>query len=143
MVNAVSPKFMKVKISTGGTATVDRSYEVKGIKWTTDDADNDSLTLGSAADDAKDFTCEITALQDMTVGSLWDLATTSAGSTATVLYQPFGNTAASVSQPHWSATVTIGMPDGDYLGGDASTSATAKLNVTLNWSSTKPVRVTS
>jgi hypothetical protein len=57
--------------------------------------------------------------------------------------RPYGNTVPTVAEPHFTGTVTISEPDGDYLGGDADPSTSARFVTEVEWIFTaKPVMVT-
>jgi hypothetical protein len=138
--SALGTRLLKVKVnSTDYTATC------KTVKVSAADANSDFVTFNDAATGgSKVHTLNFTAAQDMAPGSLWRLQFLSAGSTIQVLVNPYGVTTATDTTPFYSGSVVIPKFDGDYLGGDADTSTTAKLTFDGAWDFTAdPVLVTS
>ena len=75
--------------------------------------------------------------------SLWSKVFDAAGTTVPVTLMPYGNAVASVAEPHFTASVVITEPDGDFLGGEANASTTAKFTFDFAFTCVaKPVRVT-
>lgn len=93
---------------------------------------------------AREYRIEMTAVQDHAEDSVWDLTFTSAGETVPFLLRPYGNAVPSVSQPHYSGNVTIAEPDGDWIGGEANSSTSARFTVDLSWvCDGKPTKITA
>lgn len=130
------------------TLTVDGTEvapEVSSATISSAETDSDFVSFAdAAAGGGRTYTLKLTFVQDANTGSLWDQIWSHAGEDVPVLVRPYGNTAASASQPHFSGTVTITEPDGDLLGGDADASTSARFTVDVEWVFTaKPTKVTS
>ncbi len=99
----------------------------------------------AAAGGGRDWKLLLTAVQDPgDADSVWSLVWGSAGTEIPVLVRPYGNATASTSQPHFSGTCVVSLPDGDILGGTADRSTSARWTVELEWSFlAKPTKVTS
>lgn len=137
---AVNKRSMKVYVNA-----VDVSDQFSTAKFTSAETDSDFVTFAdAAAGGGRDYAFEGTMAQDAATGSVWYLMSASGGSSVVVLLKPYGNSAASPTQPHYSATAVISEPDGDYLGGDADASTTAVQTTDIVWSLTaKPSRLTA
>lgn len=84
------------------------------------------------------------AVQDPSVGSLWDLVWDHADDEVEVVLRPAGGSVASDTEPAFVGTVTVTEPDGDMLGGQADPSSANRFVFEINWPFTaKPTRVTS
>lgn len=131
-----------LKLTVGGT---ERNAECSTAELTSADSDSDFVTFAdAAAGGARTYKLHLVAVQDAAVGTLWDLVWSSAGSTATCLLKPYGNTTASASQPHYSFTATVVEPDGTFLGGEADKSTTARQTFEVEWTlDAKPTKVTA
>ena len=96
----------------------------------------------AAAGGGRSYTLKLTFVQDAEAGTLWDQVWSHAGEDVPVIVRPYGNAAASATQPHFHGTVTITEPDGDLIGGDADPSTSARFTTDVEWSFTaKPTRV--
>jgi len=128
-------------VSIGGT---DYTTQVSKAVVTSGESDSDFVTFtDAAAGGSREYRLEFTGVQDLNTTTLWDKVFTAAGTTAAVLIKPYGNATASVTQPHISGTVTITEPDGDFIGGEADASTTARMTFECSWVFTaKPTRVT-
>lgn len=129
-------------ITIGGT---DYSMQVSKAVITAADSDSDFTTFAdAAAGGSRAYKLEGTAVQDMATGTLWDKIWTAAGTTVACLIKPYGNAAASVGQPHYSFNATVKEPDGDFIGGEADGSTTARMTVDFSWPlDAKPTKVTT
>lgn len=129
-------------ISIGDT---DYTAQVSKATITSAEADSDFVTFDDAAKGgARQYNLEFTAAQDLAADSLWDQVFSNAGATVAFLLKPYGNAVASVDQPHISGNAVISEPDGDFIGGEANSSATAKMTFDCSWVCTaKPTRVTA
>lgn len=136
--SAVPTRLLKFKIN--GTA-----FPAATAKVSAADSDSDYLTFDdAAAGGAKDHTLNVTTAQDLAAGSLWRMQYQSAGTNVPFIGSIYGNTTASDTQPLLSGTLTIPAFDGDYWGGDADKSTTAKLTYDSVWSFlSQPSLVTS
>lgn len=138
--SALGTRLLKVKINS-----TDFTANCSSVKVSAADADSDFVTFQDASSGgSKTHTLTFTAAQDMAAGSLWRLQLLSAGSTVQVLVNPYGVTTASDTTPFYSGSVVIPKFDGDYLGGDADKSSTAKFTFDGSWDfAADPVLVTS
>lgn len=128
-------------LSIGGT---DYTAQVSKAVITSGEADSDFVTFADAASGgAREYRLEFTAVQDMATGTLWDEVWTAAGTSVAFILKPYGNSAASVSQPHYTGNATITEPDGDFIGGEADASTTARMTFEASWVlDAKPTKVT-
>ncbi|WP_311209380.1 MULTISPECIES: hypothetical protein [unclassified Aeromicrobium] len=107
-----------LKLKVGAAAAIEFGGDVKSARLTTEDKDDSDLTFEEAASgDVKDFILALTAIQSTDAGSLWRFLWDNPGAEIVVVYGPHGNTAASVSKPHFTFTVKAdGKPE---VGGEA------------------------
>lgn len=107
--------------------------------------DSDFVSFAdAAAGGGRDYKLALTFVQDAEDGSLWDLVWSAAGTDVPVIVRPYGNAAASVTEPHFSGTVTIVEPEGDLLGGEANASPSARFVTETEWQFiAKPTKVTT
>ena len=131
-----------LKLSIGGT---DYTAQVSKAVITSGDADSDFTSFAdAAAGGAREYRLEFTGVQDTATASLWDKVWTSAGTTVAGILMPSGNAAASATQPHYTFNAVITEPDGDFIGGEADSSATARFTFEVSWVLTaKPAKVTA
>jgi hypothetical protein len=135
---ALGTRTMKIKIgSTEYTAQVSKAVITSG------EADSDFVTFAdAAAGGGREYRLEFTAVQDMAAGTIWDLVFASAGTTAAISLSPYGVTTASATQPFIQANAVITEPDGDFIGGEADSSSSARMTFECSWVLTaKPTRV--
>lgn len=119
--NSVTPEVSKAVVGVGDSAS-----------------DFVSFTM-AATGGAKDWKLSLTFVQ---LAQLWDLMDTAAGTVVPVVVRPYGNAVATALQPHWHGDITVTYPDGDYLGGEADASSTARFTVDVDWMFTdKPTKV--
>lgn len=129
-------------LTIGGT---DFTAQISKAVLTSNEADSDFVTFADAAGGGKrEYRLEFTAVQDLATGTLWDKVWTAAGTTVAGILKPYGNAAASVGQPHYSFNATITEPDGDFLGGEADASTSARMTFECSWVlDAKPTKVTT
>lgn len=113
----------------------ERAAEVSRAVISVADTESDFVSFAdAAAGGGKDYILELTAVQDPgTEDSIWDMVWEMTGQEVDVIVKPYGNATASATQPHFTGTVVIKMPDGDLLGGEADASTTAKFVTELEW----------
>lgn len=131
-----------LKLSLGGT---DYTAQVSKGVITSNPADSDFVTFADAANGgAREYKLEAVAVQDAATGTFWDKVWTAAGTTVAGVLMPYGNTAPSVTQPHYAFNAVITEPDGDLIGGEADSSATARMTIEVSWTLTgKPTKITA
>lgn len=132
----------KLKVSIDGT---DYTAEVSKCVITSGESDADFVSFAdAAAGGARDYKLNIIGVQDGATGSFWDKIWTKVGQDVPIVVMPYGNAAPTPAQPHWTATAVVTEPDGDFLGGEADASNTARMTVEVAWPLTsKPVRKTA
>lgn len=126
-------------VTIGGTdytAQVSKCVIVSGA------ADSDFTTFAdAAAGGAREYKLEFKAVQDLVAGTLWDKIFATPGTSAAVIIKPYGSAAASATTPWFTGNVTITEPDGDFIGGEADASTTARSTFECSWVfAAKPVR---
>lgn len=131
----------KLKLEVDG---VEYTAAVSNCRVTSAESDSDFVSFAdAAAGGARDYKLEGTAAQDPAADSFWDIVYTQGGADLDVTIMPEGNAVPSVTQPHFTTTITVSEPDGDLLGGEANASTSAKFTFDFAFSCTRPVRVTT
>lgn len=98
--------------------TKEVKVEATSVLLTNEEADNDAVTFADvAAGGAVQWYFEIEAVADYGDGTFWDYLWENAGNTVAFTFKPYGNTTASVSQPHFTGNVTLGPKPS--IGGQA------------------------
>jgi hypothetical protein len=146
-VSAIGGRKVNVKITGGTPSSVLFAGYLTNARFNAADSDNDTVTFYDASQGgAKDYFFQGTALQDDAADSsaFWTFVENNVGSDVGVTVMPQGNTTASTTQPHRTATCTVANFDGDYFGGEANSSATFKNTFDFSWPcAAKPTKVTS
>lgn len=137
---ALGTRFLKVQIGA-----VEHTAEVSKCEVVSGPADSDFVSFADAAAGGKrKYTLELTAVQDTAAASLWRYLWDNAGDSVAVKVNPYGNATATVAEPHFTGNVVVTEPDGRLLGGEANSSASARLTVDIVWEFTaKPTEVTT
>lgn len=133
-------RLLKLEIGTSEvTAQVSRAVITSG------ESDSDFVSFAdAAAGGARQYNLEFTAVQDTETGTIWDQIWSSAGSEVSCTLMPHGNDEPSTSQPHYTFTAVVTEPDGDFLGGEANSSTTARFTFDGVWPlNGKPAKVTA
>lgn len=133
------------RLLTITTDGVDRSAEVSNCRLPSGAADSDFVPFAVArSGGGREYKLALTLVQDLSPGSLWREVWDNVGDTIPFTIAPYGNGAASESQPHVVGTCVIGEPDGDMLGGEANPSPTARFTMDVEWTCPeKPTLVTT
>lgn len=137
---ALGTRLLKIEVDgTDYTAQVSKAVIVSG------ESDSDFLTFAdAAAGGGREYRLEFTAVQDTETGTLWDEVFSNPGDTVPITLVPYGNAVASATQPHFTANATITEPDGDFLGGEADSSTSARFTFECSWVlDGKPAKVTA
>ncbi len=131
-----------LQITVGGT---DYTAQMTKAVITSSESDSDTTTFAdAAAGGGRDYALEFEGVQDLIAGTLWDKVFTAPGTTVACLLKPYGNAAASVSQPHFGFNAVVTEPDGDFIGTEADKSVSAKAKFEGEWPLTaKPTRITA
>lgn len=126
---ALGTRLLKVKIgSTEYTVDVSKCEIVSAA------ADSDFTSFAdAAAGGAREYALALVMKQDLATTSLWRLIWASAGTSVAVKVNPYGNAAATATEPHYTGNVTITEPDGTLIGGDANSSTSARMTVEVRW----------
>lgn len=126
---AIGTRLLKLEIDG-----VEYSAELTNARIAPADAGSDTVTYAdAAAGGGTDWHLQGTAVQDATTGSLWRKVFDEAGTTVPYVLQPYGNATPTATEPHLTGNVTIGAPRGDFIGGAANASATAKQTFDIDW----------
>lgn len=122
---------------------VEYTAQVSNVRITSAESDSDFVTFAdAAAGGARDYRLAMTLVQDLATGSLWREVWDNVGSEVPFTLAPYGNAAASTTEPHVAGTAVISEPDGDLLGGEANSSTTARMTIEVEWACTaKPALV--
>lgn len=131
-----------LKIEVDGT---DYTAQVSKAVITSGESDSDFITFAdAAAGGGREYRLEFTAVQDAATGTLWDEVFTNAGDTVPFTLMPYGNAVPSATEPHFEGNATITEPDGDFIGGEADASTSARFVFECSWVlDAKPSRVTA
>lgn len=131
----------KLKIEIDAT---EHTASVSNARIVTGESDSDFISFAdAAAGGAREYRLAFTAAQDAATGSLWSEVFDNAGDSVPVTLMPYGNAVASAEEPHFEMTAVITEPDGDFLGGEANSSASARFTFDCEWVlEAKPTRVT-
>lgn len=126
---AIGTRLLTLEIGTDEvTAQVSKAVITSGK------ADSDFLTFADAANGgARQYALNIVAAQDVAADTVWDKVWSLAGTTVTCVVAPYGNETPSASQPHYSCEAVISEPEGDFLGGEADESTTARMTFEVEW----------
>jgi hypothetical protein len=132
----------KLTVEIDGTAY---TAQASNVRITSGESDSDFMTFEEAAQGgSRDYALAITLTQDMATGSLWRMIFDNAGDDVPYLVSPYGNAIPSGSEPHAEGVCTITEPDGDFLGGEANKSNTARMTIEVVFPCTaKPTLVTT
>lgn len=135
----IRPKLISLEVDG-----VDRSDEASSAIIVAAASDVDFQTYKEAREGgARDYALNMTIAQDPTTGTLHDLIYTSPGTKVDVVYAPFGNLDASVAQPHFAGTVEVKEPDGDFIGGAATSNRKTVATNEVSWPfDEKPTKIT-
>lgn len=97
--------------------------DVTACSITNEKADSDVQTFeDAAAGGARKFLLNITGVQSVATGSLWQYLWQNTGDEVPFAYAPHGNETPSVLQPHFEGTVKVGPKP--TIGGEAGTGNT-------------------
>ena len=131
-------RLLKIKIgAVDYTAQVSKAVIVSG------ESKADFVTFADAAGGgAREYRLEFKAVQDAATATLWDQVFTAAGTSVSCTLMPYGNAVASALEPHFTFSATITEPDGDFIGGEADSSTSARFTFECSWVlQAKPTRL--
>lgn len=137
---ALGTRSLKIKIGAN-----EYTAQVSRVVITSGEADSDFVTFSdAAAGGAREYRLEFTAVQDHADGTLWDTVFDTPGTTVTGKVAPYGNAVASDTQPHYTFSATVSEPDGDFIGGEANSSTSARMTFECSWVlAAKPTRLST
>jgi len=131
----------KLKVEVDGT---EYTADVSNCRFTSAAGDSDFTPFSAAAaGGSRKYQLVGTAAQDAVADSFWDIVYSQAGADIPVTLMPYGNAVPSATEPHFTSTITVSEPDGDFLGGEANSSTTAKFTFDFAFDCTRPERVTA
>ncbi len=129
------------------TLTIDGeefTAEVSNCRITTAAADGFVSFADAAAGGKRAYALAGTAVQDPAVGTIWDKVYAHAGESFEGVLAPAGGEDPSPATPHFPISGTIQESDGDFLGGEADASTTARFTFDFEWPlDGKPLRQTA
>lgn len=137
---AIGTRLLQVTLDS-----VEYSASLTNARLSSSDTSSDTTTFAdAAAGGGKDWSLAFTAVQDVTTASLWTKIFSASGTTVPMVFKPYGNATPSATEPHFTGNATISAFDGDFLGGDANASTTAKFTFDAVWFlDGKPVKITA
>jgi hypothetical protein len=135
----------KLVLRVNGT---DFTSSVKDVRIVSGKKDADFMSFTDAlTGGTREYTLKMTMKQATDTTSLWYYAWGSAGTDTPVEVWPNGRPGtgtATTTYPKVTGTVTVVEPDGDFLGGEANSSATALFTMDVEWIFTaKPTLATT
>ena len=129
---------------------VNFTADVSNVRITSAESDSDFVSCAAAAaGGARDYALDVTMAQDTSTTSLWYKLWSSAGSDVAFEVWPNGQatvapTTPTTTYPKFSGTLTLIEPDGDFLGGEANASNTARFTTEVELPLTgKPTMATA
>lgn len=145
--SAIGGRKPNVQITGGTPSSLLFSGYLTNARFSSADSDSDTVTFFDANQGGgKDWTFQGTALQDDGADgqAFWTFVDNNKGTDVVVTLMPQGNTTASTTQPHRTATCTVAEFDGDFFGGEANTSASMKQTFDFSWAAAaRPAKKTS
>lgn len=101
------------------------------------ESESDFLSFAEGAQGgARDYTLNLTVAQDLAAGTLWREIYDNVGDTVPFVIAPYGNAVATAGQPHVAGNAVISEPDGDFVGGQSTTSTSGAHTVEVSWKMT-------
>ncbi len=128
-----------LEIATAATPTtfVDFTSSVSNVRITSAESDSDFVSFAdAAAGGARDYALAMTLVQDNATTSLWYKTFNETGTDCPVRVWPAGKPSGgtpSATQPRFAFTATVREPDGDWIGGEADASTTARFLTEVEW----------
>jgi len=119
--------------------SIDFTDSVSDVRITAGDKDSDFMSFAEAlAGGARQYQLLMTLKQNTDAASLWSYAWVEAGTDVAVEVWPNGYNSGvqSTTYPQISGTVTVVEPDGDFIGGAANKSTTARFTTQFSWTFT-------
>ena len=119
--------------------SVEYNMDLTSVVLQNEEADDDATTFADlSAGGSVQWFFEMEAVADYSETSLWSFLWTEAGSTDIgFVFKPYGNSAPSASQPHFSGTLNVGSKP--PVGGEANEVFTFEARLDVNGEPTKVV----
>lgn len=136
---ALGTRLLVLEMATAAAPTVftDHTAAVATVKISTAESDSDFVPFSeAAAGGAREYTLELTLAQDLATSALWRKTFDNAGTDVPFKIWPNGKPGGgtpSATQPVITGTAQITEPDGDWIGGDADKSPTARFTTEVAW----------
>jgi hypothetical protein len=136
---ALGTRALVLEMASAAAPTVFVNYTdaISTAKVTTAESDTDFVTFAdAAAGGAREYTLEATIVQDLATAALWRKTFDATGTDVPFKLWPNGKPVSgtpTVTQPSVNGTVQITEPDGDWIGGDADKSVTARFTAEVAW----------
>ena len=136
---ALGTRALVLEMATAAAPTVftDHTAAVATAKITSAESDTDFTTFAdAAAGGAREYALELTLAQDLATNALWRKTFDNSGTDVPFKLWPNGKPGGgtpSATQPSVNGTVQITEPDGDWIGGDADKSTTARFTTEVAW----------
>ena len=129
---------LRIATAAAPSTFADYTAEISKATITSGESDADFTTFAdAAAGGAREYFLELTIAQDPASTALYQkLWSAEVGTDCPFELWPNGRPVsgtASATQPKYSGTCTISEPDGDFLGGEADKSNTAKFATEVSW----------
>lgn len=145
--SAIGGRKVNVQIAGGSPASLLFAGYLTNARFNSADSENDTLTFSdAAAGGSKDWFFQGSALQDDGAdgSAFWTFVENNVGVEVGVTIMPQGNTTASSTQPHRTATCTVAEFDGDFFGGESNVGTTFKNTFDFSWrANAKPTKVSA
>lgn len=127
---------------------IDCTAEISRASVTSAESDSDFVSFAqAAAGGARDYALAITAKQNTSTGTFWNIVWSQGGAEVATEVWPNGKPAGgtpTAAQPKFTGTNVVKDPDGDLLGGEANASTSARQVVEIEWLYTaKPTKAVS
>lgn len=139
---AFGTRALVLEVASAATPTtfVDYTSSVSNVRITSTESDSDFVTFAdAAAGGARAYALEMTLVQDNATTSLWYKTFNETGTDVPVRVWPNGKPSggtATATQPRFNCTAQVTEPDGDWVGGEADASTSARFVTEVSWSLT-------
>lgn len=144
---AIGGRKVNVQITGGTPSSLLFAGYLTNARFSSADADSDTTTFAEAnAGTNKDWSFQGSALQDDGAdnNAFFTFVEANVGKDVQVTIMPQGNTTATTTQPHRTATCTVAEFDGDYFGGEANKSTSFRNTFDFVWAAAaKPTKKTA
>lgn len=137
---------LEVATALAPTTFVDYTSSVSNVRITSTESDSDFVTFAdAAAGGARQYAVAMTMVQDNATTSLWYKTFSETGTDVPVRIWPNGKPSggtATATQPRFNVTCQVTEPDGDWVGGEADPSTSARFTTEVEWLCTSKPTIT-